>query len=659
MKNIVIGTAGHIDHGKSALVKALTGTDPDRLKEEQARGITIDLGFAHTAIGDLHVAFVDVPGHERFVRNMLAGVGGIDAVMLVVAADESVMPQTREHFEICRLLQVPSGLIALTKADLADADMLELARLEVCELVRGSFLESAAIVPVSSRTGAGLDSVRAAILSLGRTVAERRATGAVRLPVDRVFSMRGFGTVVTGTLVSGEVTGDHELLVVPRRRPVKVRGVQVHGHRVPSAIAGQRVALNLGGVEVSEIARGDQIVSPETFEATRSLDAVIETLANAPPLRHGARVRFHQGTVEAIGRVSVAGILARPGPESAGHQDDAVRPVIQGARDATVPGGRGAHVRLRLESDVVVTRGDRFILRAYSPPTTIAGGIVIDPRPPRIGVRTTAGRERFARLGDGQNVVPADAAARKFVEELAVAGLPISSLTSRVGLSPGEAGDLVRRLERDRTVAAVGGVLIATETMTTLRNRLIETLTDFHRAQPLADGMSREELRERVFSRADAAVFDTIVNDLVVSGVITGRDRLALATHRVELSPDEQRARDVFERAFADGGLLPPEPLALAERASVPPAVGQRIVGLLVRQKVLVKIDSLLFHRTALERLKQEIAAMKGSGGKPVEIEIATFKGRYGVTRKFAIPLLEYLDRERVTRRVGDRRIVI
>ena len=307
MKSIVVGTAGHIDHGKSALVRALTGTDPDRLKEEKARGITIDLGFAHQTIGETQFAFVDVPGHERFVKNMLAGAGGIDLVVLIVAADESVMPQTREHFDICRLLRVPAGLIALTKADLADAEMLELARMEVLELTAGSFLDGAPIVPVSAKTGEGLDAFRAALADVSRTVRGRAVEGITRLPIDRVFSMKGFGTVVTGTLVSGRITADAELAVAPGGGRVKVRGVQVHGEKRAEAIAGQRTAINLSGVEVHEIARGQALVTPGAFEETRLADAAVELLPGAKPLKHGARVRFHQGTAEIMGRVSLIG----------------------------------------------------------------------------------------------------------------------------------------------------------------------------------------------------------------------------------------------------------------------------------------------------------------------------------------------------------------
>jgi selenocysteine-specific elongation factor len=341
MRSIVIGTAGHIDHGKSSLVLALTGTDPDRLKEEKARGITIDLGFAHLEHGPFNFAFVDVPGHEKFVRNMLAGAGGIDLVMLVVAADESVMPQTREHFAICSLLEVKAGVVALTKADLVDPETLELSRLEVRELVKGSFLDGAPIVPVSARTGAGLDALRAALADAAAQLPERRADGAVRLPIDRAFSMKGFGTVVTGTLVGGEIAADAPLVLLPPATAVKVRGLQVHGRAADAARAGQRTAVNLAGVEVADVSRGDVLCTPDTFEATRRADVHVEMLADAKPLKHGARVRFHQGTSELLGRVALS--------------DD-----------------RG-HARIRFEKPAVLTRGDRFILRTYSPPFTVGG----------------------------------------------------------------------------------------------------------------------------------------------------------------------------------------------------------------------------------------------------------------------------------------------
>ncbi len=377
-RSIVIGTAGHIDHGKSALVKALTGTDPDRLKEEKARGITIDLGFAHARVGGFDMAFVDVPGHERFVKNMLAGVGGIDLVLLVVAADEAVMPQTREHFAICRLLQVRSGLIALTKADLVDADTLELARLDVRELVAGSPLAGAPIVAVSSKTGEGLDALKSALADIAAGAPARTGEGAPRLPIDRVCSMRGFGTVVTGTLAQGTLRVDDELEILPPGRRVKVRGLQVHGAAQASASAGRRVAVNLGGVDVSDLGRGDTLTAAGAFDVTRRFDAAIELLPDAKPLRHGARVRFHHGTIELLGRVALAAEHS-----AAEHAEYADQKTGGPEALAELRPGRRAYARVRLEGPAVLTRGDRFILRQYSPAVTIAwrGGPVFRRRP--------------------------------------------------------------------------------------------------------------------------------------------------------------------------------------------------------------------------------------------------------------------------------------
>ena len=644
MKSVVVGTAGHIDHGKSALVQALTGIDPDRLKEEKARGITIDLGFAHTAIGDCHVAFVDVPGHERFVKNMLAGVGGIDVVLLVVAADESVMPQTREHFDICRLLRVPTGIVALTKADLADADTLELVRLEVRELVAGSFLARAPIVPVSARTGEGLDQLRAALVTQGAATHARSAEGVARLPIDRVFSMKGFGTVVTGTLVSGRIRPDDELLIAPGERRVKVRGVQVHGVRQADAVAGQRAALNLAGVEVDDVQRGQTLHAPGTLGQTRLADAVLDVLPDATPIKHGARVRFHQGTSEILGRVALIG------PPPAGG-------VLR-------PGSR-AYVRLRLERPAVLVRGDRFIIRAYSPSRTIAGGYLLDPLPPRrSAIRTDAAMERCRRLDfepdarDGL-VEAALRAAGVMIEDAGAPGLPMEALVSRAGIEPPDVPSRVEALIERGAAVRVGHLLVARAIVERLRASIVDAIAEHHRRQPLSEGLAREEARVRLFGRGHSAVFDRVLDDLIAARLVVGRDRLALATHHVELSPDAERARPAIERAFRDGGFAPPDAASLASASGASPTVIDQVVKLLQRQKVLVKVDTLVFHEETLRRLKQQVGAMKASAGANARIDVQAFKERFGVTRKFAIPLLEYLDRERVTRRVGDARLIL
>jgi selenocysteine-specific elongation factor len=630
MQHVVVGTAGHIDHGKSALVQALTGTDPDRLREEKARGITIDLGFAHTVEDGVALSFVDVPGHERFVRNMLAGVGGMDLVMLHVAADESVMPQTREHFEICRLLQVPAGLVVITKADLADSSMIDVVRLEVEELVTGSFLDGAPVLAVSARSGAGLAELRAALAALAGSVRRRTSHGPPRLPIDRVFSMKGFGTVVTGTLLTGRLRQDEDLLLQPSGRTVKVRGVQVHGASRSEAEAGQRVAVNLAGLEVADVSRGETLTQTDAVSVTRHVDVSLELLESARSLAHGTRVRFHQGTRELLGRVAL--------PE--------------GPR---VEPGTSAFARLHLEAPAILVRGDRFILRAYSPLATIAGGTVLDPVPPRRGLRTAAGAARFARLGH----VGADAAdaVMAMVDETGLAGLPIAQLVGRAGV-PWDARDgLVDRLVQDGHAVRIGAVLVAASRLSAVEQPVLAALKRHHAQHPLEEGMPREEIRERLFADAPVAVYEEVLRVLVARKAVVARDRVTLAGHAVALTDEEARACDAMVETLRTAALAPPDPSALAHAIGVPPTVVDRMAVLLGRRAVLVKTGDLLFHAPALDRLKSEIQALKATGVET--LDVAAFKERYGVTRKHAIPLLEFLDRERVTRRVGDSRRIL
>src|SRR5690348_13448160 len=357
-KHVIVGTAGHIDHGKSALIEALTGTNPDRLEEEKRRGITIDLGFAFLELDGVRFGFVDVPGHERFVRNMLAGVGGIDLFVLVIAADESIKPQTREHFDICRLLGIPRGVVAITKCDLVDADVLGLVRLEVEDFVRGSFLEGAPIVPVSARTGAGLDAFKKALIEVARSAARKNISGHFRLPIDRSFAMKGFGTVVTGTLVSGALKTGDEAEIYPVGRRVRVRGLHSGGQAIERAVAGQRTAVNLAGVEHSDVARGMLLAPVGVFEPTARADVRITLLESAKPLKNRTRVHFHQGTAERIAEIVLL-------------EGDELHPRASGL------------AQLRLEDETLLLPGDRFILRQFSPVVTIGGGVVIDALAPR------------------------------------------------------------------------------------------------------------------------------------------------------------------------------------------------------------------------------------------------------------------------------------
>ena len=644
MTNLVVGTAGHIDHGKSTLVRALTGIDPDRLKEEKARGITIELGFAHTTLGDTRVAFVDVPGHERFVRTMLAGVGGIDCVLLMVAADESVMPQTREHFDICRLLRIPSGLVVLTKSDLADADTRALVRQDVAELVKGSFLESAEVIEVSASTGDGLDALRAALTAQAASVSRRPVERAARLPIDRAFTMKGFGTVITGTLVSGRIGVDDELVMLPSGRRVKVRGIQVHGATAAEAVAGQRTAINLGGVEVGEIDRGETLVLSGALSVTRRVDAVIDLLESTTALKHGARVRLHHGTAEVLGRVSVAGTENEVAP------------------------GTNALVRLRLESAAALTRGDRFIIRAYSPPVTIGGGVVLDPAPTRAGVRSAEGLDSLVRIDLNPARQEADAVA-SLVTAAGLAGIPRESLVARAGVPPTGVTAMLQVLA-ERGVVTAGERVVAASHVARASDALVTLIAAFHRAQPLSDGLPREEAREKVSAptsakasagqRADASVFEKIVDDLKKAKILVGSDRLALATHTVAASGEDARIKAAVAAAYQSAGLKPPDAASVQASAAAPAATVEKITAVLIREKVLVRLDTLTFHADALRTLKEEIRGLKAAAPDGnATVDVAAFKDKYGISRKFAIPLLEYLDRERVTRRTGDARLVL
>jgi selenocysteine-specific elongation factor len=642
MPHLVVGTAGHIDHGKSTLVRALTGIDPDRLKEEKERGITIELGFAHTTIGDARVAFVDVPGHERFVRTMLAGVGGIDCVLLIVAADESVMPQTREHFDICCLLRIPRGIVVVTKSDLADDDTRILVHQDIASLVEGSFLESAPVVDVSAATGAGLDLLREAIAAEATKVGSRPVDGAARLPIDRAFSMKGFGTVVTGTLVSGRIAVDDELVVQPGGRAVKVRGVQVHGRPSSEAVAGQRTAINLGGVDVGEVSRGETLLAPDTLSVTRRVDAEIDILSKAKPLKHGARVRMHNGTSEVLGRVSIAGASTV-----------ANAPVDKSA-DEVAP-GESALVRVRLESPAVLTRGDRFIIRAYSPPLTIGGGVVLDPAPTRAGVRSESGRASLEALradADGTAI-------RWLVDNAGLEGIAMASLVSRMGVPPSQVAAMVQRLAASGAVV-VHDRLVDAKHLKGAQDELLKLVASAHKANPMSGGLPREEARDKAFSKVAPAIFERVVEELKSTGQLVGTERLALPTHKATVAGADDQIRAAILNAYRAGGLKPPDAAAVEATVKAPRVVVEKVTTLLLREKVLVKLETIVFHSEALQALKEEVAALKSKApdGRAT-VDVAAFKDRYGVSRKYAIPLLEFLDRERVTRRTGDVRLVL
>ena len=626
MRTLVLGTAGHIDHGKSALVEALTGSHPDRLKEEQVRGITIELGFAHATIGDVSVALVDVPGHERFVRTMLAGAGGLDAVLLVIAANESVMPQTREHFDICRLLGVDRGLIVLTKSDLVDADTLALAELDARELVAGTPFADAPLYAVSAITGAGLPQLRDAIVALADADRSQTRSGMARVPIDRVFTVKGFGTVVTGTLVSGALAVDDTAVLLPEGREVRVRGLQVHGAAVPSVTASRRVAINLGGVDVGEVHRGMTLASVASLPVTRRLDVHVHLLPASAGLRHGARVRVHHGTMDTVARVSLSAVRVAA--------DAPWVPVTPGDTDVSVPPGGQGLARLRLAAPMAVTRGDRIVLRFPAPARTIGGGVVLDPEPPRGGVRRAGAATRFLRLHEGTlyDVVSL------WTDEAELAGLTLTAAARRAGVAPSALS------MSDALMVSPARVAQAAADVTAL-------LSAFHTAHPGDPGMAREEVRARAAHGAAPATFESIL----AAASVDNSERLALRSHRPMVSDDDARARDQVAAALHTAGVQPPDVNGLATSLNVSAVVIQRALQALVREKRVVKISELWVHAEVLADLKVQVRAL----GAGATFDVTTAKARFGVSRKFAIPLLEFLDRERVTRRVGDKRLVL
>lgn len=652
-RSIIIGTAGHIDHGKSSLVQALTGKDPDRLPEEKRRGITIDLGFADLDLGDARVGFVDVPGHERFVKNMLAGVHGIDAVALVIAADEGVMPQTREHFDICRLLGVKQGLVVLTKIDLVEAELLALVRAEAEELVAGSFLEGAPILAVSARTGAGLAELRAALRQIAADVPARSPDFVTRLPIDRAFTMKGFGAVVTGTLTSGEIAAGDELELLPSGRRVRARGVQVHGTAVPRAQSGQRTAVNLAGIDVAEVERGMMLAPVGRLHPTQIIDVQLNVLASAPrAIRTRSRLRVHLGSAEVLARVRVLNTRG------------------------DIPPGETGFAQLRFESPVVALHAERFIVRSYSPAETVAGGTVLDPQATKHRGRELAKtHERLRALLEAERPVKLAV----FVAASGDQGLRLADLAARTGwndevvsqvamqaMETGEIAELAdaRDATKEASIVECEGVLISTANFARLSRIAIEAAKLHHEREPLSRGLARETLRERHFAHAAPEVFRAALAHLEKEGLLVAeKDVVRLSEHGVELSPADAQLRERIAQAYENAALEAPgfdQVLEAAGVATAQRAHARKILQLLIDHGTLVRVQGeMFFHAQALEHLQRLLSQYAIAHEPERLIDVAQFKELAGVSRKYAIPLLEYLDREHITRRAGDKRIIL
>ncbi len=622
---VVIGTAGHVDHGKSSLVRALTGTDPDRLAEEKARGLTIDLGFAwHTLPSGAIASFIDVPGHEDFIQNALAGAGGIDAALLVVAADEGPMPQTREHLAILNLLRVEHSVIALTKTDLVDEEWLGIVRDEVATLLEGTTLEGAPIIPISAKTGEGVAAISEALDALIDVIPTARDAGRARLSVDRVFSMAGFGTVVTGTLRDGYIAVGDPLEVLPQGKSTRARGVQMHGRAVERALPGTRVAVNLVGLDTDDIERGDVIAAPGAYKTTRLIDASIELLPDADaPLRHDAQVAVFHAASEMIARVRLIG------------------------ERRIEPGGTG-YVQLHLAGPTTFAAGDRLVLRLPSPSKTIGGGVVLDPHPPR--------RHRRFRdeVVDRFRVLESEKPESRVLQALVERGpcAPDALDVASLGLTSVALSEILESLEAEGRVVHLSGAIWSTaEKWAAIAGRLRGFLSDYHRAHPLRHGPPPEELRGRL--NLEAAVFAAVLRCAESEGWLA-RDGAQgiprLADHRVNLSAEQEAAVAALMARFAAEPHTPPG------RAEAIEAVGTAVLDVLIARGdlVAVEMDVLFDSQTYADMRAAVIERLRGGG----RITVADVRDLFGTTRRYALGLMEHLDRIHVTRRMGDERVL-
>jgi selenocysteine-specific elongation factor len=606
MHRRTIGTAGHIDHGKTALVRAITGVDCDRLPEEKRRGITIDLGFASWNAGDYQIGFIDVPGHERFVKNMLAGVGGIDAVLLVVAADESIMPQTREHFAICRLLSIPSGVVAITKSDLVEPEMIEIVRLEIEEMVRGSFLAGAPVIAVSSVSGAGVDALKDALITSVAAAADRDASKRLfRLPIDRAFTIRGFGSVITGTTVSGEVKQDAEVEVLPEQLRSRARNIQVHGEPRQSATAGERTSINLPDITLDELHRGQQIAAPGTLRPSQIITAKLELLPDAGELKDGARVRFHHFAAELLGRV---------------HRltDD--------------------YVQLRLESPVVAVAGDRFVIRRYSPAVTIGGGMIIDAHLGKF--RKGTRRELFDALADLTIGSRMNLAAKM----AGLAGLSLSDLQAQTGI---RAEHLRTEIQAAADLAAVDGSSeprwIHREHIAEYRKRAMGFLRDYFGSNRLVVSLSKSEFLQKTTPPGlESAITDFLLHDLASQKILELQgDAIDVPGRSKEVGGSEGELARRIEKTYKDAGLQTPAVSELIRAIPQKPRVIEGVIAFLVKRGTLIRLaEGVYIHSDVLASAKEKLAPHRGENP-----DVAWFKDFYGISRKIVIPLLELFDR--------------
>ena len=639
MREIVLGTAGHVDHGKTSFVRALTGIETDRLKEEKKRGITIELGFAYLDLPCGHrLGIVDVPGHEKFVKNMVSGVSGMDLVAFIIAADEGIMPQTQEHFEICQLLGVKQGIIVITKKDMVDEEWLEMVTEEVRGYCEGSFLEDAPLVHVSSINGDGIGAVRDLLDTFVAAQQFKEIYGPFRLPVDRIFAMKGFGSVITGTSMSGRVAIGDELCFYPKDMVAKVRGIQVHSADVETVEAGHRTAINLQGVDTAAVSRGMVAATPGSLYPVYMLDCeFFYIVSNTKPLKHRTRVRVHLGTAEIMGRISLLD------------------------RDELQP-GETAGVQILLEEPVAVWPGDRYVVRSYSPVATIGGGEILGNSPPRKRKRVTdRDREANVRIFDMLRADNVEDKVILFLEERGTLGLTFDELAVRLGT-------FGKQLKKILTVPLSTRKMVVVDSSTQrylaksvsdgVEQDLLTNLERYHNKNPLQIGLSKEELRSGLGPNVDQKIFHFCLSELQKKDLVVQEDSaMRLASHEVALQADEKKLQKDLERWYREKGLHTPTMRESMEQFSdYPESLVKEVFSLLLREGILDKVsESLYYDASIIDALQEKMTVFLEKEG---DIDAPRFKDLTGLTRKFSIPLLEYFDRIKLTIRVGDKRIL-
>jgi len=627
MHFVILGTAGHIDHGKSALVKALTGIDPDRLKEEKDRGITIDLGFADLTYPDgLTVGIVDVPGHERLVRNMLAGAGGIDIVLLVIAADEGIMPQSKEHLAICNLLKIKSGLIVLTKIDLVEEDWGKLVADEARDFVKGTFLEGTEIIPVSSKTGKNIDLLKEKIREIALKVQPKLTGGLFRLPIDRVFTLKGFGTVVTGTAISGSISVDEPVDILPSNISSKVRGLHSHGKAIKTAYAGQRVAINLTGVEKESLKRGDVVIIPTRFTSTKTIDAKVELLKDSPVLKNKGLVHFHSGTAEVIARIIL-------------YDRDELKP------------GEGCYCQLRLQYPVISMSGDRYIIRRFSPVETIGGGEILDCYPSK--------RKKSEGLKDLEVFEKGtfDEKIAMKIKKSGLHGVSVLLIEGWINADIPAIQDSIKALKDKGTVVQFEDILLHSTAVNSIKEGVNKILTQFHKQNPLKTGMPKEEVRvqlgfESQRLKVEQRIFNSLINSM--RDIAVDKDLLRSANFKASLSEVDKGIETKIITMLKQAGFQPPLKEELLTVLKMQPKQLDDILKLMTKEGKLVRINETMYiTKTVYDKV---IGLLKDFFSRKKEMTVAEFRDVLGTSRKYALPFLEYLDTQRITMRVGDVR---